>query len=83
LQLGDVTTKLDAKRTNLGEVTYAGPEKLAIGVELYELVADREQQKLTLKLPKKVPRTLRGATAAAAGSAFIGAPDGEVFIDVA
>jgi hypothetical protein len=82
MQLADAKARVDATRTNIGEITYTGPDKLAIGVELYELVDDREQQKLTLKLPKKVPRTLRGQSAPAVAPAFVGAPDGDIFITV-
>lgn len=55
IQLADAKATIDATPTNIGEVTYTGPDKLAIGVELDELVDDREQQKLNLKLPKKSP----------------------------
>jgi hypothetical protein len=39
-------------------------------------------QKLTLKLPKKSPRTLRGQSAPVVAAALVGAPDGDIFITI-
>lgn len=80
MHLADVTAKVNAKRTGVGEVTYAGPERLAIGVELYEIVADREQQKVALKAATKEPRVLRESPARAVEPAFIGGREGDIFI---
>lgn len=80
LKLAAANAGVDLKHTATGEVTYAGQEKLAIGVELYELVHDKEQDRLLLKIPKKPPRTLRGSRQRAVPPAFIGGRDGNAFI---
>ena len=70
-------------RGSNGEITYRGTQRLAIGVELYELVHDREKHLLKMRLPAKRPRSLRSAAGAPPRElepAFIGGLDGDIFI---
>ena len=66
-----------------GEITYRGKDKLAIGVELYELLVDLDERSLKMRVPEKRPRALRGESGAPARQfepAFIGGLDGDVFV---
>lgn len=78
-------TDLAVTRGSNGEVTYRGKQKLAIGVELYELIHDRNQHTLKMRLPPRRSRTLRRSSSGPAHDlepAFIGGIEGDIFITI-
>jgi hypothetical protein len=83
IQAADAHANLAVTRGSNGEVSYRGKEKLAVGVELYELSHDREEHTLKMRLPPRRPRTLRSSQRAPVRElepAFIGGSDGDAFI---
>jgi hypothetical protein len=74
------------KKSNTGELTYKGKMRLAFGVEVYELRFDRHTMKLSLRIPEREPRmklltSYEPMTSSVPAPAFIGGPEGDVFID--
>jgi hypothetical protein len=78
--IATANAKISVKREDDGELTYEGPESLAFGVELVEMIYNKMQRKFQLsgmqeavriRNPKKIER------------AFIGDPkDGDVFLRI-
>lgn len=77
----DVETGVTTKRTEEGEITYAGAKRLAIGVELYELAWDEGAGRLSLGNPDGA-LAIRGRPAPAPEAAFIGGATGEALVEL-
>jgi hypothetical protein len=79
--MGSAGIGLAIARGASGEVTFAGKKPLALGVELYELLARGERIRMRLPDAALNIRTA-GAPGARARPAFIGGEDADVFVNI-
>lgn len=79
--VGQANASVEVARGQAGEVTVAGDQLLAFGVELYELVARGDRIRMRLPEGALTVRSMR-ETAARPMPALIGGVDGEVFFDL-
>ncbi len=80
MKIAEASAAVSTTKSGEGEVTFIGKKKLAFGVELYELHYDAKRKTLKLLPPGVIQ--VRGGPAPVVKPAFIGGPDGEVFIKV-
>ena len=76
---------VSVEKSTMGELTYKGKAKLAFGVEVYELRFDRDTMKMSLRIPAAPPRmklltSYEPLVIPAPEPAFIGGPEGDLFI---
>ena len=81
LQVATANAGVSVRRDADTVVTYEGPRRLAIGVELYELGFDPDAGSFWLKTPKG-PLMSHGALAEEPEPVFLGA-DGDAFLEIA
>ena len=81
--LADAKSTVKVESSGTGEITFAGEQPLAFGVELYELVYNQKRQQLKLKMPEGAIRVRSVYSAAPLVTpAFIGGDDGDIFLRV-
>jgi len=84
-QIVGVATSIKIDANQNGEVIFTGPEALAFGVELHELVYDEDEQRLEFKMPENAIRVRNAADTPATPlltPATIGGPEDDVFLTV-
>lgn len=69
------------ERADKGEISFQGSKRLGFGLELHELIYDREKQSLRMKMPDGYI-AVRGAVPPRPQPALIGEHDGNVFLSV-
>lgn len=80
--IGNADVGVTITRSAVGEVTFAGAQALAFGLELYELYVIGER--IRLRLPDSAINVRAvGAPGSSPQPAFIGSDDADVFIDLA
>jgi len=83
LQMAGVEAGVAVQKTNEGEVSFQGAKQLVFGVQLYELVVEKERNVLKLLLPQHAVRVLSDAAAGpVVEPAVIGGPDSDALFDV-
>ena len=85
VKVAEADAAVDVKVEQDGQVTYAGKQPLGFGVELFEVVGDRETGRLRLAMPDG-PVSVRGADGSLQPRrpprALIGDPMGDVLLEV-
>ena len=80
--LATASPSVEVKRSNSGEITFKGGKALAFGVQLQELIFDRDHKRIRMQTTGAVAVRATGARRPIATHAFLMGPNEEVFVSV-
>lgn len=86
MSVAKLENKVGMEQTGAGKLTFSGNTPLVFGVELYELTYDKEEHRLKLLLAEGAIKVRSGlgerTKEVPAQPAFLGDPQGEIFIEL-